>query len=222
MGRRIEAPGGIWLVRLHGCADRLRHRVYISWSTPTLERETAERQDGEQTAQQCEGDSESGGLPLELGGHEGDHQTDDRRREPDRQQGPGEYRHPEATVQHRLAVALAESPDEGGPKDRLVLGGVAIVEDDPVAAGPAVQAGRIPRSSIDGGLEARPSLGGRAAAGERHGLHERSPPRSTVTACPASISRSPASRTRTTPPRGRGRCAVHSARWGRSHAEGPR
>src|SRR5206468_10335682 len=85
MGRRIEAPGGIWLVRLHGCADRLRHRVYISRPTPPLEREATERHDGEQTAQQCEGDSESGGLRLELGGHERDHETNDRRREPDRQ-----------------------------------------------------------------------------------------------------------------------------------------
>src|SRR5256886_17702848 len=64
MGRRIEASGGIWLVRLHGCADRLRHRVYISRPTPPLEREATERHDGEQTAQQYEGDSESGGLRL--------------------------------------------------------------------------------------------------------------------------------------------------------------
>src|SRR5204862_6440681 len=115
---------------------------------------------------------------------------------------PGGHRQPEATVQPRVACALAESPDEGGPERRRVLGGVATVEAVPVAAAPAVQAGRIPRSSIDGGLEARPGLGGRAAAGERHGLHERSSPRSTVTACPPSITRSPASRTRTTPPRG--------------------
>src|SRR5438094_26269 len=154
MGRRIEAPGGIWLVRLHGCADRLRHRVYISRPTPPLEREATERHDGEETAQ------------------------------------------------HRLAVALAKSPDEGRPKHRPVLGGVAIVEHDALAADPAVQAGRVPRPSVDGGLESRPGLGGRAAAGERHGLHERSSPRSTVTACPPSITRSPASRTRTTPPRG--------------------
>src|SRR5216117_2147529 len=186
MGRRIEASGGIWLVRLHGCADRLRHRVYISRPTPPLEREAAERQDGEQTAQQCERD----------------YQTDDRRREPDRQQGAGEQGHPEATVQHRVAVALAESPDEGGPEQRPVLGGVAIVEHDPVAADPAVQAGRDPWPSVDGGFESRPGLGGRAAARERHGLHESSSPRSTVTACPPSITRSPASRTRTTPPRG--------------------
>src|SRR5213083_1705086 len=202
MGRRIEAPGGIWLVRLYGRADRLRHRVYISRPTPPLEREATERHDGEQTAQQREGDSEGGGLRLELGGDERDHETNDRRSEPDRQQGPGEQGHPEATVQHRLAVALAESPDEGRPKDRPVLGGVAIVEHDALAADPAVQAGRVPRPSVDGGLESRPGLGGRAAAGERHGLHERSSPRSTVTACPPSITRSPASRTRTTPPRG--------------------
>src|SRR5439155_1231930 len=179
---------------------RLRSRVYISRPTPPLEREAAERQDAEQTAQQCEPDSEGRGLRLELGGDERDHQTDDRRREPDRQQGAGEQGHPEATVQHRVAVALAESPDEGGPEQRPVLGGVAIVEHDPVAADPAVQAGRVPWPSVDGGLESRPGLGGRAAARERHGLHESSSPRSTVTACPPSMTRSPASRTRTTPP----------------------
>src|SRR3989449_3659433 len=205
MGRRIEAPGGIWLVRLHGCADRLRHRVYIPRPTPPLEREAAERHDGEQTAQQYEGDSESGGLRLELGGDERDHETNNRRREPDRQQGAGEQRHPESTVQHRVAVALAESPDEGGPEQRPVLGSVTIVEDDPVAPDPAVQAGRVPRPSVDGGLEPRPGLGGRAAAGERHGLHERSSPRSTVTACPPSITRPPASPPRTPPPPGQAR-----------------
>src|SRR2546430_13692472 len=78
MGRRIEASGGIWLVRLHGCADRLRHRVYISRPTPPLEREATERHDGEQTAQQYEGDSESGGLRLGLGGDERDHETNNR------------------------------------------------------------------------------------------------------------------------------------------------
>src|SRR2546430_17731927 len=78
MGRRIEASGGIWLVRLHGCADRLRHRVYIPRPTPPLEREATERHDGEQTAQQYEGDSESGGLRLELGGDERDHETNNR------------------------------------------------------------------------------------------------------------------------------------------------
>src|SRR5438046_10344253 len=137
MGRRIEAPGGIWLVRLYGRADRLRHRVYISRPTPPLEREATERHDGEETAQQCEGDSESGGLRLELGGHERDHETNDRRREPDRQQGPGEQRHPEATVQHRLAVALAKSPDEGTPKDRPVPRGGALGEPDALAPEPA-------------------------------------------------------------------------------------
>src|SRR2546422_9919784 len=110
MGRRIEAPGGIWLVRLHGCADRLRHRVYIARPTPPLEREATERHDGEQTAQQYEGDSESGGLRLELGGDERDHETNKRRRGPDWQQGAGEPRHPDSTVPHRPSVALPRSP----------------------------------------------------------------------------------------------------------------
>src|SRR5256884_3240632 len=202
MGRRIDALGGIWLVRLHGCADRLRPRVYISRPTPPLEREATERHEGEQAAQQYEGDSESGGLRLELGGDERDHETNNRRREPDRQQGAGEQRHPESTVQHRVAVALAESPDEGGPEQRAVLGSVTIVEDDPVAPDPAVHAGRVPRPSVDGGLEPRPGLGGRAAAGERPGLHERGRPRRTATACPPRLARAPASRTRPTPPQG--------------------
>src|SRR2546422_3842197 len=42
------------------------HRVYISRPTPPLERETAERHHGEQTAQQCEGDSEGRGLRIAL------------------------------------------------------------------------------------------------------------------------------------------------------------
>src|SRR5258708_24660018 len=117
MGRRIEAPGWVWLVWLDGRADRLRHRVYVSRPTPPLEREATERHYGEQTAQQCERDSEGRGLRLELSGDERDQETNGRRREPDRQQCAGEQGHPEATVQRRLAVALAESPDKGGPKD---------------------------------------------------------------------------------------------------------
>src|SRR3989442_6076528 len=98
MGRRIEASGRIWLVWLDGRADRLRHRVYVSRPTPPLEREATVGHDGEQTVQQCERDSEGRGLRLELVVDERDHQTDDRRREPDRQQGAGENRHPESTV----------------------------------------------------------------------------------------------------------------------------
>src|SRR5439155_4955563 len=126
----------------------------------------------------------------------------------------------ESAVQHRLPVALAKSRDEGGWEDRPVLGCVAMVEDDAVAADPAVQSGRVPRPAVDLGLEPRPGLGGRAAAGEGDRLHDSSSPRSTVTACPASFTRSPASRTRITPPRGDAWYAVISARPRRSLQNG--
>src|SRR5947208_16269365 len=98
------------LVRLDGCADRLRDRVHVSWPTPPLERETAERQRRQEAAEQREGDPERGRLWLELRRGERDHEADDRRREPDREQGAGEHRHPDAAVKHGLADTLVETP----------------------------------------------------------------------------------------------------------------
>src|SRR5205823_14103717 len=195
-------------------------RVHVSRPTPPLERETTERQRCQEAAEQREGDPERRRLWLELRRGERDHEADDPRREPDWEQGAGEHRHPEAAVQHGLAVALAESPDEGGPEQRPVLGGVAMVQDHAAAADPAVQPGRVPRPAIDDRLEPGPGLAGRAAAGEGHRLHDSSSPRSTVTAWPASMTRSPASRTRITPPRGDAWYAVISVRSRRSLQNG--
>src|SRR5256886_1520560 len=216
----MEGPGWIWLMWLHGRADRLRDRVHVARPTPPLEREAADCHQSKQAAQQCEGDPEGRGLRLQLRGNERDHKADDPRREPDRQQGAGEQRHPEATIQHRLPVALAKSPDEGRSENRPVFGCIAIVEHDAVTADPAVQSDRVPRPAVDHGLESCPRLGGRAAAGEGHRLHDRSSPRSTVTAWPPSVTRSPASRTRITPPRGEAWYAVISARSRRSLQNG--
>src|SRR5467141_1337219 len=216
MGRRIEASGRVWLVRLDGRADRLRNGVNVSRPTPPLEREATEGQQGEQAAQQRQGDPEARRPWLEVGGDQRHHETHDPRREPDRDQRAGEHRHPEPAVQHRLAIALAEAPDESAPEERAVAGGVAIVEDDAVAADPAVQSRRVPRPAVDRGFEPRPGFGGRAAAGEGHRPHGRSSPRNTVTACPARTTRSPASRTRITPPRGEAWYAVISVRSSRS------
>src|SRR4029077_4320622 len=108
--------------------------------------------------------------------------------------------HTKSSVEHGVTFAFPEPADECRPEQRAVPGRVPIVENDALSTNPAIEPRRIPRPAVDHRLESRTRVRGRAAAGEGGGPH-RSSPRSTVTACPPRITRSPASRTRTTPPR---------------------
>src|SRR5438552_1771668 len=101
----------------------------------------------------------------------------------------------------RIAAELAKPPHERRPEQGTVARRVTIVEHDAFASNPAIQPGSVPRPTVDHGLEPCARVGRRAPAVEGRRPHTSSP-RSTVTACPPRITRSPTSFTRTTPPRG--------------------
>src|SRR5690242_4369889 len=218
MGRRIEASGPSWLVRarlglqrvfehygklvrLHRRSYRRRDRAHVSGAAPPLERKPAEREHSEQAAEQRQSHARGGRAGLEPCGDEGDDEAHDRRCEPDGKEEPGEPRHLKAPVEDGLAVALAKPADESRPEQGAVACLVAVIEHHALASSPTVEPRRVPRPTGDDGLDPRTGVGGRTAALEGRRFH-RSSPRSTVTACPPIITRSPASLTRTTPPLG--------------------
>src|SRR5207253_7035801 len=97
------------LLRLYRRPYRRRDRAYVSRAAPPLQREATEREHAEQGAEEGQPHPQGGRAGLEPGGCEGNHETNDRRREPYRQEDAREPGHAKASVEDRKSTRLNSS-----------------------------------------------------------------------------------------------------------------